>query len=184
MYPGLQETVKINYHSKCFISVRLKWLPRGNTQNSITDRWLIQLPVLPPSPTACTWDRGWISTYTSRSQSPLASECNTSHSAVLPPPPRHHQIWMLLGPALVLQRNKQPKKSKGKKRFAPYQSLQEGWVGDCFVPSLWKKNPRTFKQSHKYFLLLRPIIFLMNNLSNSFEKTTYFDRTTVILLEN
>lgn len=115
-YPGLQEPVKTNYHSECFSTTRLKGLQRGNTPNLITDRWLIQLPVLPPSPTACTWDRGWISTCTNRSRSPLALGCNTSHSAVLPPPPRHHQIWMLLGPALGLQRKQTTKEIKFKKK--------------------------------------------------------------------
>lgn len=45
------------------------------------------LPVLPPSPTADIWDRGWTSTCTSRSRWPPVAGCSTSHSAAQPPPP-------------------------------------------------------------------------------------------------
>lgn len=60
-------------------------------------------PELLPSPIACIWGHAWISTCTNKSQSPLASGCNTSHSASQQLPPAHCQTWRPLDQASELE---------------------------------------------------------------------------------
>lgn len=75
--------------------------------------WLgCYLPVLPPSPTAGIWDRGWTSTCTSRSRSPPAAGCSTSRSDARPPPPGRCRTWKPRGRASALEEERDRKRKK------------------------------------------------------------------------